>query len=164
MTVIIPLNKGLFATIDDIDSDLTEFKWVSSTVGKSKIPYAMRLIGKRSGVRHGIIMHRVILGRMIGKTLTSSEHVDHINGDGLDNRRGNLRIATPAQNMMNAKRRTDNTSGYKGVSLQKNTGKWSAQVWVNGKKRRLGYFNTPELAYEAYCKAAKEYYGEFARL
>lgn len=85
------------------------------------------------------------------------EKVDHKNGNGLDNRRSNLRSSSHEQNMGNRRKNKNNTSGFKGVSLKK--GKWIAKV--GGKQ--LGTFATPELAFESYKKAAVEKYGEFAR-
>ena len=108
-------------------------------------------------------MHREILSRMLGRPLLRSEDVDHINGDGLDNRRSNLRLATRSQNKCNTGLRSDNTSGYKGVCFDKNRGKWIAYAYLHGKGYRFGQFDTPELAYEARCERVKELHGEFTR-
>lgn len=70
-----------------------------------------------------------------------------------------LRLATHAENGQNQKKSSRNTSGFKGVTLDKATGKWLAQI---GKAKKLGRFNTPEEAHQAYCKAASKLYGEFA--
>ena len=106
-------------------------------------------------------MHRVVLERIIGRKLQKNEVVDHINHDSLDNRRCNLRVATIRQNAQNMRVRSDNTSGYKGV-YKHSKGGFVAQIWVKSEHRYLGYFATPELAHEAYCKAAEQYFGEFA--
>lgn len=90
--------------------------------------------------------------------------IDHINGDPSDNRIVNLREASRAQNNLNTKVRSDNTSGYKGVSRVSPSGKWVANIRVNGRKRSLGTFATRESAYAAYCEAAKCFHGDFARL
>jgi len=92
-----------------------------------------------------------------------SQHIDHINGIPYDNRIANLREATPGQNMHNSVKPKNNTSGYKGVSLEKRTGRWRASIKVNNKIRHLGTYDTPEEAYEAYKEAAKKLHGEFAR-
>lgn len=89
---------------------------------------------------------------------------DHENGIRTDNRFANLRPATRSQNMMNTKLKSHNTSGYKGVSFWKKTGKWKAQIQVDKKKLFLGYHETPEGAYEAFIFAALEHHGEYARL
>lgn len=97
--------------------------------------------------------------------------IDHINGDGLDNRKSNLRLASQACNTQN-KRVTKNKHGYKGVSFIgycQNKGKrwprkkpWTANITAFGKNYRLGYYETPEEAADAYDAAAKEYHGQFA--
>jgi hypothetical protein len=91
-------------------------------------------------------------------------HVDHINGNTLDNRRENLRSVTHAQNLMNQKLSRANKSGFKGVSMDRSSGKWRAHITKDGIVRQLGYFPTPELAHEAYCTAAAIFHGEFARV
>lgn len=87
--------------------------------------------------------------------------IDHINLDKADNRIANLREATRSQNQWNHARRSDNTSGYKGVSRVKKTGRYHAYIRVNGKRRSLGFFLDAETAHEAYKQAAKELHGEF---
>ena len=90
-------------------------------------------------------------------------HIDHINGTRDDNRITNLRPATSSQNAMNRKRPSTNTSGYKGVSFHKGTGKWQASIKINRKQKYLGVFDTPELAKEAYSIAAATLFGEYRR-
>lgn len=87
--------------------------------------------------------------------------LDHINRDCLDNRISNLRLATESQNLANKKRPSSNTSGFKGVHPKRK--KWCAQIKCEGQRRTLGVFETPEAAHEAYMKAARELFGEFAR-
>lgn len=89
--------------------------------------------------------------------------IDHRDGNSLNNRRANLRLATHAQNQHNRKAYATNTSGYKGVSYYRPTGKWVARIELKGKCKGLGYFFTPEAAHAAYIAAAKELHGEFAR-
>ena len=89
--------------------------------------------------------------------------VDHINGNGLDNRRENLRIVTPQQNAFNRAIQTNNTSGHKGVSLVKRNNKWLARIGFNGKRIVLGTFDSYEEAVEARKMAEIKYYGEYSR-
>lgn len=92
------------------------------------------------------------------------EDIDHVNGTRSDNRWANLREASRGQNMMNIGVKKHNTSGWKGVSLYKTTGKWKAQIQIEGKKIGLGYYDDIKEAAEAYIFAALEFHGEFARL
>lgn len=108
-------------------------------------------------------LHRLILERKLGRTLLISEQVDHINSDRLDNRRENLRIASNTENSRNKRKRHNTLSQYKGVTIHKASGLWHAQIKINKRNHGLGYFHTEEAAHEAYCKAAQEHYGEFAR-
>ena len=106
---------------------------------------------------HNKYLHRVILGQPNGKD------VDHINRNPLDNRRENLRICTHQQNQFNKTKRSDNTSGYKGVYFHKQKQKFRAQIMVDKKPKHLGYFDTAERAHEEYQKAALKLHGNFAR-
>lgn len=90
-------------------------------------------------------------------------HVDHINGDRGDNRFANLRIATNSENARNSKMRINNACGYKGVHYKKRLNKFVAQIRVNGRVYHLGVFKTAAEAHAAYCKAATESFGQFAR-
>ena len=90
-------------------------------------------------------------------------YLDHINGIGNDNRIVNLREVTKTENSWNSRKRKDNASGYRGVSIYKKTGKWRARITVHKKEHSLGYFDTKEEAEKAYKKAAKKFYGEFGR-
>jgi hypothetical protein len=89
--------------------------------------------------------------------------VDHRNGDSLDNRRANIRLATTAQNCQNVRRNSRNTSGFKGVSWSARHRKWIAKIKACGRQRFLGLFDRAGDAHAAYCAAAVELHGEFAR-
>lgn len=89
-------------------------------------------------------------------------HIDHINRVSIDNRWANLREATHTQNSHNASIRKDNTSGAKGVSWDRSKKKWCAQIRINGKKQRIGCYETKEAAAAAYQRAAKEAFDQFA--
>lgn len=90
--------------------------------------------------------------------------VDHINGVPSDNRMENLRQATHQQNAMNRRRRSDNTSGYKGVSFNKQAGKWQATICISGRNCYLGLFASAEEAAAAYQAAAPQFHDQFARV
>lgn len=161
--VLIPLTQGRFAIVDSIDADfVNQWKWCVANL--HGYWYATRgiNIGNRKVI--GISMHRLILERACNRTLLSTELCDHVNGNTLDNRRENLRIATKQQNKINSKTRNDNTSGYKGISWDKKHQKWRARIMIAGKSIHIGYFETREQAYAEYCNYAKTYHGEYARL
>ena len=90
--------------------------------------------------------------------------LDHKDTNGLNNRFENLRPANPSQNAANRGANANNASGYKGVSYHKPSEKWVAYICKSYKNKNLGYFDTPEQAHVAYCKAAKEKFGEYARV
>jgi len=149
----IPINLGKFALVDLIDVDLADVKWFLSS-GR----YARRRT-ENHGKGEIHTMHCIILERKLGRPLTKGMVVDHINGDGLDNRRENLREATQVQNMRNLKLRSDNTSSYKGIR-RLNAHTWEARV----DNQTVGYFDTALDASFAYDKAVLELYGEKAQL
>ena len=103
--------------------------------------------------------HRIVFLMMNGYL---PKYIDHINGNPSDNRIENLREATFAQNVWNTKNRRSNTSGQKGISLCKQTGRWACKFWVNGKVLWLGRFDSFELAKSAMDEARKIHHGEFA--
>lgn len=93
-----------------------------------------------------------------------TQQIDHINGIKTDNRLSNLRLATHAQNQQNTKTYANNTSGFKGVTWSRWASKWVAQISIDGRQKRLGYFATAEDAYEVYCEASRRFHGSFANL
>lgn len=152
-------HKGkYYALVDDKDFNyLSKFRWNYCKNNKSDVSYATRAISKRKGYKT-ILMHRIIM------KLKKGFFVDHINMNGLDNRRSNLRLATRADNMRNRDKTKANTSGYKGVVWDKWTNKWMAQINYLHKHLNLGRFSSKEKAAQVYNEAIKKYHGKFARL
>lgn len=157
MSRTIPLTQGYVAVVDDKDYEwLSQWKWCAKKTvlanGRIKL-YAHRRIGNST-----ITMHRLIVNA------GSDTLVDHADGNGLNNRRCNLRQATVAANCWNSNPRCNTSSRYKGVSWHKRVGKWAAAIRLCGRSRHLGYFADEVEAARAYDRAAKEHFGEFARL
>jgi hypothetical protein len=140
---------------------LMRWKWHAVWSKKGRCFYAIRCGLKSDDRLQPISMHRAILGLMAGEELTG-DHGEA--GETLNNTDENLRRATRSQQVINRRRGRNNTSGYKGVSWHKASGKWRASIRVDGRQIHLGLFDTPELAYAAYCAAAIKYHGEFARV
>jgi len=154
-TVSIPLSQGKYALIDEEDLPLVEgHHWYAMRNRNSF--YALRKVGP-SCARRKIWMHRVIVNAK------EDSQVDHINGDGLDNRRANLRQCTNQENGWN-RHNTWGTSQYLGVSWDSSRKRWAATVTKSGKTKRIGLFDNEEDAAHARDVAAKELIGPFARL
>jgi hypothetical protein len=153
----VPLTQGYEAIIDVEDVPLVEgYNWRAMTTGRSM--YAARS-GPRAGKERPLIMmHRVIAGDPEGLL------VDHKDGNGMNNRRLNLRSASNTQNQHNAKISKVNTSGSKGVHWRADIGKWAARIRVNGNRKTLGFFSDIQSAAAAYEAASKQFHGEFGRV
>ncbi len=155
--VRVPLTQGLEAVVDLADLALVEGRnWCAAR--RRRTWYAVTGVPTTSDWTK-ILMHRVIMGCQPG-----DPRIDHRDGDGLNNRRANLREATETQNLANSRPRDGGTSGFKGVYWSKQRQYWVAQVGVNGQKRHLGIFHSEEAAARAYDAAAIETFGEFAQL
>lgn len=151
----IELTGGRVTAVDDEDADLAAREWCVCTA-HSKAVHKFYASSSRG------LMHRLILGRKLGRPLTDTEFVDHVDGDGLNNTRDNLRLASRTENAANRGKSKTNTSGFKGVKFHKKTGKWTASI--GGKDRRyIGLFATKEEAAAAYDGAALSTYGTFAQ-
>jgi hypothetical protein len=151
----IPLTQGKFAIVDPEDYNiLSQYKWQAQRSARNI--YARRVV-REDSKRTLILMHREIL------KMADDLVVDHINHNGLDNRRSNLRPATKKQNGWN-KRSKLHSSRFKGVGWNKRTKKWRATICYKGKKISLGLYGDENEAAKAYDEAAKKYRGEFAAL
>lgn len=160
MSTQITLAGGAVAMVDAVDGDLAAASWFRNANG-----YAICNIGARPG-RQTARMHRIIMRRVLGRELERWEMVDHIDGDPLNNRRGNLRLATNSQNQFNRDLPAHNRTGYKGVSLNSPSctqRPYQAAIMVNRKKIYLGSYPTAQEAARAYDDAARRLAGEYAR-
>ena len=156
---LVNLTKGRFAIIDIEDSErVNQYKWSVNDKQKNHYAIATKVINKE---RHTKRMHRVVMGVTDPNVI-----VDHINHNGLDNRKSNLRICTFSQNMKNTTPRVGGNSKYLGVSFKKQrTFKmYVAQIQCDKKKYHIGYYETEKEAALAYNKRALELFGEFANL
>lgn len=157
--VFVALTRGYTTMVSPIDGHLLQKKWYAEIY--SGKPRAKRLVDgyqKGQGGARNIDIATVILRPAAGYV------ADHIHGDALDNRRSNLRIATPQENSMNRRAtRGRKHSLPKGVTIIKKTKRFEARIQVNHQKIRLGIFGTPEEASAAYREAALRLHGSFAR-
>lgn len=159
---LIQLTKGYFAQVDDEDFEaLNKFEWRLSNPNRSM--YAVR--DDYSKIKRGgngktkiVLMHREIMGDIGGQI------IDHIDGNGLNCQKSNLRIANRSQNGANRKSSKSSTSKYLGVSLCKDSRKWRAQITYNKKTISLGRFIMEIDAAKKYNEAAIMYHGEFANI
>jgi hypothetical protein len=149
---IVELSKCKTAIIDAEDADrVSRHTWTAHP--SSNNFYAYTTINRRT-----LSLHRFIMEPKGGL------YVDHIDSDGLNCRRANLRLATQTQNCQNSRKSAKNTSGYKGVFYRPDRQKWQAQIRVEGKRVCLGTFASVDEAGAAYAEAAATYFGDFARL
>lgn len=155
----ISLSQGKFAIVDDEDyEEINKYRWHANLNIDKKSFYARR--ASYTPKYEAIRMHRLLLGLAKG----DRRQGDHINGYTLDNRKENLRIATQAQNNCNTCKRSNNKSGFKGVSAYRLTGKWIANCRINRRQKHLGIFSTKEDAAQVYILIAYIHYGEFATI
>ena len=156
----IPLNQGKYAIVDSDDYErLRKYKWYVSK--RSNTFYAIRHKWLPEQKRHTTVsMHREII------EVPDGMFVDHINHRGLDNRKANVRPATPADNARNARypKRKNATSKYRGVWYNKKKKRFRAVIGINNTRKIIGNYKNEIDAAKAYDKAAKKYYGEFAML
>lgn len=144
----LPLTKGYTTAVDDEDFErLSAWKWFYCS------GYAARW--EKGTPRKRILLHKFLKEGLI---------IDHIDGNPLNNSKQNLRSCSHVQNCMNKKMLKNNTTGYKGVWFNKSSGKYVAEIYVNKIRIFLGEYSTPEIAGDAYKKAAIIHHGEFRRV
>ncbi len=154
----IPLTRGMVALVDDEDyEEMQLYRW--HAIRSRHTWYAATSIrnevtGKYADVR----MHHMVIPQ-----LPPGRTIDHVNGNGLDNQKRNLRSATPTQQARNASVPSNNACGFKGVYFEKRRKVWHARIKVNGRSRFLGSFSSAEEAALAYDEEARAEFGEFAR-
>lgn len=158
-TAFITLSAGFVAMIDAADVHLVDgHNWSALKHPNRHTCYAMRR-GSAAGEKfRNVQMHRILMG------FPEGFQVDHIDGNGLNNRRSNLRLATHSENQRNSKTPKSNTSGIKGVSWAANVNKWKATISFDNKQKHLGFFSEKADAAKAYADAAQRIHGTFARL
>jgi len=148
----IKLTQNKYALIDNEDYNLIKtYKWYAA-ISRKKY-YAVTNLNNKTKQMHRLIMN-----------LKKDQIIDHINGNGLDNRKSNLRLCSNKENARNRGKNINNTSGYKGVTWSKEKNKWNARICFNYKDIYLGDYKNIKDAARAYNEAAIKYHGEFAYL
>ena len=159
MVTKIPLTRGLFSVVDDADAPLVqEYKWYA--LRSRRTFYAVRSVNKPNGKQTKVQMHTLLTGFPV---------TDHIDGDGLNNRRNNLRASSVKENQWNNRKQLNTSSQYKGVTLHKGINKFQAAITTPsldgpGKNKYLGVFASEIEAAIAYDNAARELFGNFTAL
>lgn len=169
--VRVPLPGGAFALVDAEDAErINANRWhlkrKRSQPDRLYVQRTVRLGSGRLAKKTAVVLHREVM------RAEPHEIIDHRNGDGLDNRKLNLRRTDTRGNSMNVTRsKNQKRGGFKGVSWNPTAGKWQAQICAgelkpNGKRKQvyLGVFEDPADGARAYDAAAKKYFGEFAAL
>jgi hypothetical protein len=153
----VALTQGFVAVIDAVDLPLVEGRnWSVLRSKRRNAAYAVR-VEQRDGRQAMILMHRVIAGT------PNDMQTDHKDGDGLNNRRANLRTCTHAQNQINKPVRRDCRSGIKGAGWDGRARRWRAEIMIQGRRKWLGHFDSPEAARDAYDRAAADLHRDFRR-
>ena len=146
----VSLNSGKLALVDDSDFQKVHlYSWRELHSGSGKTIYAQ----SQTDNRRSVLMHRMIMNPVPGLV------VDHINNNGLDNQRKNLRCITITENLRRASLSIKNKSGFRGVFFDRKTLKYSSRICYNYKNYYLGSFENIEDAKKSYMEAYKKYYG-----
>jgi len=171
----IKLTKGYYAKVDpDLYESLNKYKWCVTGTGPFYAITYLKDPDKPASRAKPVSMHRLIMQSeldairntryAIRNKLPCDLVIDHLNHDGLDNRRANLRLATPLQNKWNTRHRRKGRSKYTGVTWVKTTKKWRADICIDKKVKYLGCYDSEKQAAKAYDKTAKKHRGEYAVL
>jgi len=148
----IPLTQGKHTLVDDSDyEELSQYRWFAARAGRNW--YAHRTLKKGNEIKT-VRMHRLVIEAAVGQI------VDHINQNGLDNRKENLRICSRTENARNRGATRTNKLGYKGV-YQRPTGKYQAVIRLDGRAKSLGHFHSAREAALAFDRAALEHHGAY---
>lgn len=157
--IYVPLTRGFQAVIDDDDLPLVEgISWQAMKGQRSRTVYAKGFTKGSQHTRKLVSMHRLIVGAQPGQL------VDHIDMDGLNNQRSNLRIVDYVKNARHRSMLRNNSSGFRGVTFVRGRERWVSRIGVGGTHVFLGYFKTKEEAALAYNEAALRLYGPDAQL
>ena len=162
--ISIPLTQNKTATVDDADAELALSRWCTWRGPKNKTCYALRKSRLPDGRATTEKLHRAVWNRAHPEA-PAPHDIDHINGDGLDCRRSNLRAASRSENARNQPRTRANTSGFVGVRLMRNRPRpraWQAYIGIDRRKVHVGCFATAEEAARARDAAARQLHGVFA--
>lgn len=149
---VLQLSQGRTSFIDDEDETGVKWYFERSTGYAARKP--------NMGLKKQYLQ-RFVLERKLGRPLEKGEYADHINGNRLDNRRANIRVATMSENLVNRAVDKRSTSGVRGVSQDKRNGNWTAYYAVEGKKRHIGSFKTKDEAVAARMTVVIKIHGEF---
>lgn len=153
-----PVGHGLTAMIDDEDEALlARANWYAMKDYRTQTWYCMAWERTKDG-RHRLAMHRILMNDPKGML------IDHVDGNGLNNQRENLRLATCQQNSRNRISPRQRAGTFKGLNWDAQRGKWMAKIYVNYRCINLGRYPRPEDAARAYDRAAVAYFGQFAKL
>ena len=143
---LIPLTRRLSAMVDDEDYDrISRHRWYANP--QRNTHYARRT-PTLNGKKISILMHREVMGLTVG----DNQMIDHINRDGLDNRKSNLRFCDCVVNARNAWLQRNNTSGCKGVCWNKRSKMWQVQGTIKGVRKYCGLYSDLQEAKEVYEK------------
>jgi hypothetical protein len=149
----VALTQDKVALVDQADLEvIAPHRWYAARDHRTF--YAHTATHRADGARTTICMQSILM--------PDAPRVDHVNGDGLDNRRANLRSATHAENLHNCRKSSRNTSGFKGVTWDKGGRRWLAQIVVNSRNIKIGRFADIDVAARAYDAAARAHFGSFA--